>query len=192
MDKTIPKDQLRKRMRTRRFQLSSQQQLNAAFKLVKYARQSYQLLNANRILSYFPFAGEISPKEVVCMLPTQNIYFPRITNFRNSYMQFYRTSKLERMNKYGIIEPANNTQPLAASAFDAILLPVVAFDRTGARLGMGAGYYDRALAALAHQSSTKPYLVGLAHHFQEVNSIESAPWDVGLDAILTDQEFIQI
>ena len=71
-------------------------------------------------------------------------------------------------------------------------MPLVAFDRCGNRIGMGAGYYDRALQSLEYQTSTRPFLLGVAHHFQELESIEARSWDVPLDAILTDQEFIQV
>lgn len=192
MGNTIPKSQLRKSMRTKRLELSSQQLFKAKLALAKYAQQSNQLLSADRILSYAPFAGEISPEQAVNNLATRAVYFPRIINFRTCHMQFFRADRLESLNKYGIVEPARNSQALAANAFDVILMPLVAFDRAGTRVGMGAGYYDRALASLTHQHSTKPYLVGLAHHFQEVNSLEPAPWDVPLDAILTDREFIHI
>ena len=192
MDKATCKAQLRTIIRTKRLELSSQQQLIAERGLAKCARQSVHLLKAKRILSYSPFAGEVSPQKTVHTLSASDVYLPRITNFRCRKMQFYRVNEQQSLNKYGIIEPIQNKHPLATNAFDVILLPLIAFDRTGARVGMGAGYYDRALAALSHQRSTKPYLIGLAHHFQEVNSIESAPWDVRLDAILTDLEFIQI
>ncbi len=78
------------------------------------------------------------------------------------------------------------------NAAQLVLVPLVAFDRNGNRMGMGAGYYDRALQALAHQTGTRPLLVGLAHAFQETTSLQAKPWDVPLDAILTDQECIPI
>jgi len=106
-------------------------------------------------------------------------------------MRFYSAKKVSTFNKYGIEEPEAISPSKTANAFDLLLVPLVAFDRSGTRVGMGAGYYDRALAALSHQSS-KPFLVGLAHHFQEVKSLKREPWDVPLDAILTDHEFIQI
>ena len=82
--------------------------------------------------------------------------------------------------------------PYNANRFDTIFIPIVAFDRKGARIGMGAGYYDRALASLSHQVSTRPKLIGLAHHFQEQRDLNPEPWDIPLDAILTDREFINI
>ena len=107
-------------------------------------------------------------------------------------MRFYSAKQIKTQNKYGIEEPIANDSPSPANAFDVMLIPLVAFDRRGTRIGMGAGYYDRAMQALAHQPSTRPYLVGVAHHFQEVSSLKRESWDVPLDAILTDHEFIDI
>lgn len=192
MIETLNKNQLRRTMRRRRAELSNLQ-LNAARNgLAKQARQSNRLLQAQHILSYAPFAGEISPLTLVKNLACRTVHLPRITNFRLSQMRFYCAKKVDRFNKYGIQEPSTNEKPWPANSFDVLLVPLIAFDRSGTRIGMGAGYYDRALEALSYQTSTKPYLVGLAHYFQEVNSLEREPWDVPLDAILTDQEFIKI
>lgn len=177
-------------MRRKRAQLSNQELQLAAVNIAKHARQCFRILNTQRILSYAPFAGEASPDNI-SLSANANIYLPRITNYSNSNMRFYR-SRRSQVNQYGIREPQAVGEALPANAFDVILLPLVAFDRAGTRLGMGSGFYDRALAALAHQISTRPYLVGVAHHFQEVNSLTPAPWDVPLDAILTDHEFIEV
>ncbi len=95
-------------------------------------------------------------------------------------------------NRFGISEPRTIATPLYANQLTLILLPLVAFDRSGNRLGMGAGYYDRALQALKHQVGTRPLLIGLAHSFQEVEKIDAQTWDVPLDAILTDLEYIPV
>jgi 5-formyltetrahydrofolate cyclo-ligase len=192
MTASLNKHQLRRTMRRRRAQLSNAEQAAAANQLAKQARQSNRLLQARHILSYAPFAGEIAPTKLIENLPYQTLHLPKITNFRLSQMRFYSAEKVDRLNKYGIEEPRAIEQPRPANSFDLILVPLLAFDRLGTRIGMGAGYYDRALEAFGYQTSTKPYLVGVAHYFQEVNSLKREPWDVPLDAILTDQEFIQI
>jgi 5-formyltetrahydrofolate cyclo-ligase len=192
MTDSLNKHQLRRAMRQRRAALSSLQQVAAGIGLAKQARQSNRLLQAQHILSYAPFAGEISPAKLVETLSCRTVHLPKITNFRLSKMRFYSAKKVDRLNKYGIEEPSAVGQPWPANSFDLVLVPLLAFDRSGTRIGMGAGYYDRALEALSYQTSTKPYLVGVAHYFQEVNSLTREPWDVPLDAILTDQEFIQI
>jgi len=192
MNDSLDKHQLRRSIRRRRSALSILELNKAKQKLAIQARASNRLLQANHILSYAPFAGEISPATLINTLNCKTVHYPRINNFRLSQMRFYSANKVDTLNKYGIEEPKAIGKPWPANAFDVLLIPLVAFDRSGTRVGMGAGYYDRALEALAHQVSTKPYLVGIAHHFQEVKSLRREPWDIPLDAILTDQEFISI
>ncbi len=192
MNQVLSKRQLRKSIRKQRASLTNMELVQAEHNLAIQAKTSNRLLQARRILSYAPFAGEISPASLVNTIASKSIHYPRITNFRLGQMQFYAADKIYNLNRYGIEEPKAIGKPRPANSFDLLLIPLVAFDRSGTRMGMGAGYYDRALEALGHQTSTKPYLVGLAHHFQEVKSLERAPWDVPLDAILTDHEFIHI
>jgi len=69
----------------------------------------------------------------------------------------------------------------------------VAFDKNGNRLGMGGGFYDRALSFRQQKPFIKrPLLIGVAHSFQESNSINAKKWDIPMDAILTDQKLIKI
>lgn len=188
----LSKPQIRRHMRDRRAALSHKQQSIAENGLAQHSRKSARLLQAKKILSYAPFAGEISPNKLIKNLATNRISFPRISNFRLCQMRLYPASKIERLNKYGIEEPKAIGSPERANSFDVILVPLVAFDRDGNRIGMGRGYYDRALQSLTHQKSTRPFLIGIAHHFQEVKSCQATAWDVPLDAILTDREFILI
>ena len=72
-----------------------------------------------------------------------------------------------------------------------MLVPLLAFDRRGQRLGYGGGYYDRSFAFLNEQARpTEPLLVGIGYDFQELDEIEPARWDVRLDFIATDRELI--
>jgi len=183
----------RHRLRAQRAQLSDKAQAVAARNLASKLGAHAPLRKAKRVLSYLPLRGEISPEQVELALTKAQIYWPRISHFRQRKMCFYPAHKNPRANALGILEPPSNRKPLLATHFDAVLLPLVAFDRAGNRLGMGAGFYDRALSfRLTHPHRMRPHLIGLAHHFQEVKSLERRSWDVPLDAILTDQELIKL
>lgn len=80
---------------------------------------------------------------------------------------------------FGTLAPAE-TAPRAEP--DVILMPLLAFDRLGTRLGYGGGYYDRTLAIL-HK---RPKLIGLAYEAQELDVIPRQSHDVPLDAIITE------
>jgi 5-formyltetrahydrofolate cyclo-ligase len=78
------------------------------------------------------------------------------------------------------------TRPLRGSrGLDLVLLPLLGFDAQGRRLGNGGGYYDRALAA--PRSGRRPLRVGHAYAAQEVPEVPAEPWDVRLDAVVTER-----
>ena len=89
-------------------------------------------------------------------------------------------------NQYGIREPdPRRQQGRPTWAIDVLLIPLVAFDAFGNRLGMGGGYYDRLLGDLARRPR-RPKLVGVAYHFQQVESLPTEPWDQRLDCVISD------
>ncbi len=184
------KASLRRKFRSARRTLSTPQQQNAAIELARNARGYRQLWSGTRILSYSAISGEIDP-QILCDRLSASIYHPRITNYRMGRMQFLATDGNTQRNKLGIVEPRIDGKQLIAQQFDAALVPLLAFDRQGNRLGMGGGFYDRAFA-FKHQSGyrKRPLLIGIAHHFQEAESLTTESWDVSLDAIITDQELI--
>ena len=73
---------------------------------------------------------------------------------------------------------------------DVLLVPLLAFDRNGNRLGYGAGYYDMTIAALRVQK--RVVAVGIAFAAQEVDLVPMTPRDVRLDLVLTERETIDI
>ena len=91
-------------------------------------------------------------------------------------------------NRHGIPEPDVPTGSLLrADQLDFVVVPVVAFDARGHRLGMGGGWYDRSFAFRRAQAAT-PRLVGAAFAVQQAGAIPTAPWDVPLDAVCTESE----
>jgi 5-formyltetrahydrofolate cyclo-ligase len=74
---------------------------------------------------------------------------------------------------------------------DVVLLPLVAFDRRGNRLGMGGGFYDRTFAPRGRGRVSAPRLIGLAHGFQQVAELVDQPWDVPLRGVLTDSGWLE-
>lgn len=113
------------------------------------------------------------------------LYVPRITDQRHNRMQFLPLSGRMGRGSFGISEPTTG-KPLRASHFDLIFMPLVGFDTAGNRIGMGRGYYDRALAFKRRRlHGGTPLLVGLAYDCQQVPALPVQAHDVPLDAILT-------
>jgi 5-formyltetrahydrofolate cyclo-ligase len=86
---------------------------------------------------------------------------------------------------YGILEPAEDAEPVAP---DVLLVPLAGFDRTGHRLGYGAGHYDRTIRSLRPR---KALIIGLAFAAQETDNILAAAHDERLDMVLTERGVIE-
>ena len=91
---------------------------------------------------------------------------------------------------FGILEPVGG-EAVALADHDVVLVPVVAFDSRCHRLGQGGGFYDRALASLgAGAEKGRPFTVGVAHWFQQVDEVPLEGWDVPLEAVVTDTDVV--
>jgi 5-formyltetrahydrofolate cyclo-ligase len=88
---------------------------------------------------------------------------------------------------FGIPSPGPDAEELKP---DFVIAPTVAFDRTGARLGQGAGHYDRTLETL--RAGGEVFVLGLAFAGQEVAKVPAEPHDQRLDAILTETGYIAV
>ena len=94
-------------------------------------------------------------------------------------------------NIYGIPEPElEDSSLLAPEDMALVVLPLLGFTRDCHRLGMGGGYYDRTFA-FRREKAAPPWLVGAAYSFQEIDTLEPQSWDVPLDAVVTEKEFIE-
>jgi len=87
---------------------------------------------------------------------------------------------------FGILEPRRGTPPVPLSESDLVLVPLVAWDVRGYRIGYGKGYFDRALAARGRSLS-----VGLALESQRVPRVPEGPTDVPLDMVVTEKRVLR-
>ncbi|NND82154.1 MAG: 5-formyltetrahydrofolate cyclo-ligase [Gammaproteobacteria bacterium] len=185
--------ELRKAINSQRRALSQVSLAEAEHNLLEQAQALTALGHAKTVLSYLPMNGEISPLALSASLQSAQIYLPRITDFSKSQMRFYSAKNPRQRNSFGIEEPVAKGCSIMPDSLDAVLMPLVACDPQGNRLGMGGGYYDRAFAfRLDDTVSALPLLVGVAHDFQLVEQLQAAAWDVPLDAIITDRQFIDL
>jgi len=116
-------------------------------------------------------------------------FLPVISSDREKHLDFvpYQEGDALRYNQFHILEPKDFTRTIAPETFDIIIAPLIAFDGQGHRLGTGAGYYDRTLAFLHERKHQKPYFIGIAYQLQKVDEIPADPWDVKLDAVVTEE-----
>lgn len=179
---------IRKRMRDKRRQLPVQEQELASHRLARALQNQPWFLRAERIGLYLPHHGELSvmPAVLGSHRRQRQLYLPVVKNKQDMSFVSWRPGDTLIENRFGIPEPDLKGAHIAAMwSLDVLLLPLVAFDRSGNRLGMGGGFYDRLLAKL-NNSLRRPRLVGVAYQFQEVDALPVAPWDQKLDQIVTD------
>ena len=151
---------------------------------------------AQHIAFYIAHDSEIDPRLLMDLAHSQNklCYLPALAtdDLNHLVMVRYQPGDSLVKNLYGIPEPIQDKNTIITpTELDLVLVPLVAFDNTGTRLGMGVGYYDRTFAFLNQpRRPRRPQLVGLAYHFQQQEHLLRQKWDVGLDMIVTDQEVV--
>jgi 5-formyltetrahydrofolate cyclo-ligase len=149
-----------------------------------------------RVALYLPLPGEVDLRPSLPEAWRRGVetYVPRIVNRRRRSMTFVLLAQgsTARVNRFGIEEPAATGRCLAPVALDVVIVPIVGYDRRGNRLGMGAGFYDRALRRRldGRRAWRRPRLVGVAFACQELPEIAASPWDVPLDLIVTERGIV--
>lgn len=188
-----PRQKLRLDIRCKRRALTQPQQRQAARRLHRVLRRRPEFLRAKHIALYLPNDGEIDPRLLLetCWAMGKKTYLPVLHPIQHNRLWFVpydRNTKLIK-NIYKIDEPPVLKAPRKpAWALDMVLLPLVAFDADGNRMGMGGGYYDRTFSFKSRRKGlTGPDLVGLAHELQRVDSLPVESWDIPLSGIISDQ-----
>lgn len=188
----VSRDSIRKTMRNKRRALSLSQRSRAANQFVDHFSKSRVFINSDRIAFYLANDGELDPAPLlgVAWSMGKSCYLPVLTANHDKSLLFapYEPGDPLVYNRYGIGEPyVAARHRVKARQLDLIIMPLVAFDANGNRIGMGGGYYDRTLAYLnSRRNWLKPKLVGIGYDMQEVNSIDSESWDVALTYICTE------
>ena len=190
---------LRRELRRRRRALTPEQRQAASQRLCRRLRRLPEVQRARRVALYLPNDAEIDPTPLIGWLRRRGarVHLPVLRPLSRNRLWFvhYHPDTPMATNRYGIPEPetrhgAHRARRLPAWALDLILLPLVGFDEEGQRMGMGGGFYDRSLA-FTRRPGPRPRLVGLAHECQRVASLPVEPWDVPLDAIVSDVRVIR-
>ena len=187
------RSELRRRLRAERQALTDEAHRHAALQLVRTAAGSAIFRNADRIAFYFPNDGEpdVLPLLERAQRMRKRCYLPVLNTLASDRLWFvpYEPGERLALNRFGIPEPDRGPRRrVAATRLDLALIPLVAFDPQGNRLGMGSGFYDRTLAYLARRHHwRRPLRLGVAFEFQRVDRIEAAAWDIPLDGCLTEQ-----
>jgi 5-formyltetrahydrofolate cyclo-ligase len=124
-----------------------------------------------------------------------DVVLPRVsTGLIPPRLRFHRADKRSELvfGIFGLLEPSPDSPELAAHEIDIFMVPGLAFDKRGARIGYGGGYYDELAAYVrAHPDSTNARFIGFTFDFQLVETCPSGEWDVPLDTIVTDERVVR-
>jgi 5-formyltetrahydrofolate cyclo-ligase len=183
---------LRDTLRRKRRSLPAPLAAASARLLAQHVSHHPLLHNRQHIAAYIANDGEIDPHPLLQQLWAQGktVYLPVLMPFVRGKLWFARYCPGDALvpNRFGIPEP-QRLHLVAPRYLDLVLTPLVAFDDSGHRIGMGGGYYDRSFAFLrTRQHWRKPVLLGLAYEFQRQRAIAPDRWNVPLDAIATEQD----
>lgn len=182
---------LRNNLRNKRRHLSAIKQQQHSKTIFKRIYHSRMYRRAKHIALYLSADGEVDLSLLINQLHagSKKCYLPVIISKQHAIMAFapYKKETPLTSNCFGILEPVFQRKQLkTARQLDLILAPLVGFDEQGNRIGMGAGFYDRALQNLT-SNVLKPQFIGVAHELQKVSKLQSQDWDVALDAIVTER-----
>jgi 5-formyltetrahydrofolate cyclo-ligase len=180
-----PKTSLRSRLLQHRQQLATNLWQESSERICQHISNSPQFERAQTILAYQSCRQE---PDLTHLFDRTNKQWglPRCVD-KDLIWHVWQPSEPLQNGAYGILEPSADSPVLVPEKVDLMLVPAVALDRQGYRLGYGGGYYDR-LRANPLWSSIPT--IGIAFDFAFVEALPIDPWDLKLDAVCTESQIL--
>lgn len=180
----MEKSEIRRKVKHLRVMLSDLEKRSAAEEVFARLEKTAAFLLADRILMYHSLPDELFTHDFLRKWGgRKHFYLPRV-NGVNLEILPYEESRLE-LGSFHIEEPTGN-DTVDPSEIELVVVPAVAYDRRGNRLGRGKGFYDRLL------QNTRATKIGVGYNFQLVDELPVEPHDVGVDIIITQNATIVI
>jgi 5-formyltetrahydrofolate cyclo-ligase len=174
-------------------QMEGRQRATAAKAAAVNLKDNVYWGKARCLLAYLYFGAELDVDPIIesALTDGKDVYVPKLTG---ELMSFHRVSSLETQfdkGVFGIREPSGDAPTWAPSPGPVlVLVPGLAFDENGARLGRGKGYYDRFISRIRLEASEMgeppPLCIGLAYKEQIITSVPTGENDALLDGLITD------
>lgn len=159
----------------------------------KFFESSFYKESEN-IFIYISYDSEINTKDIItrAIKEGKKIYVPR-TEFSTKLMNAVIIENFDNLveSRYGILEPKKDEPFIDPNDLDLIVVPGVAFDKNGGRVGYGAGYYDRYFKRINNENKSKIVKLALAYDFQLMDKVPTDEEDVLIDAVMTEKQFIK-
>ena len=184
---------LRKTLRQQRRRVSTFEQKQSEKSVLNLIVKSAAFKHAQKIGLYLHAFGEIQTDLIIkkCFSLGKHVYLPMICNMNQQLVWVHITQQQYRNKRFshhslGMQEPMTG-RGLHVSTLDFLIMPLLACDPYGTRIGMGGGFYDKTLAS----ASCKPLRVGIAHDFQLIQQrLVREKWDQPLDALITPTKYL--
>lgn len=178
----MKKEDIRRKIKAQKALLNDDERLAAAKRAFALLEKTAAFVMAENVLMYHSLPDELSTHAFLEKWNRRKHFFlPRVNGVNLDILPYDRSTL--RLGAFQIEEPdGDNT--VGMQHIDAVIVPSVAYDRKGNRVGRGKGYYDRLLA------NTNAVRIGMVYDFQLVDEIDVEPHDVGVDIIITDSRVI--
>jgi len=187
----MTREELRRQMRKARRALPPEVRRAASIAAALNLSATRHYQDARRIAVYLAMDGELDPTPLVLRARSdgREVYLPVLPP-KDGPMSFrlYVEDAPLTPNRFGIPEPVSGDL-LAAKDVDLVVTPLVGFDLSGNRMGMGAGFYDRTFDFLKTAPQRHPALIGYGYAMQRMPSLTRETWDVPLAGVVTEQQF---
>lgn len=182
---------LRRELKARRAALGSRERRRKASVAAHRLAQTRVFRRARRIAVYWAMGAELNTDVLmhIARKRGKTVLLPVLGTTPAQRLQFMPLEgSTLHLNRFGIPEPTPHPAHLVNPRFlDLVVVPLVGFDHRCQRLGMGGGFYDRTFAFLRRRRYWHtPRLVGFAYGCQQVEQLTAAPWDVPMDAVITE------
>lgn len=178
----MEKKEIRKKIKVLRSMLSELERESAANEVFARLEATAAFQMADRILIYHSLPDELSTISFLKKWKDiKSFFLPRVNGVNLDILP-YDESRLE-LGSFHIEEPQGEAT-VDPSEIELIIVPAVAYDRSGNRLGRGKGFYDRLLA------STKAHKIGVGYEFQLLDSLPAEPHDIPMDMVITQKSTI--
>jgi 5-formyltetrahydrofolate cyclo-ligase len=180
---------LRKKLLNRRNHLN-QKDINLFSKIICSKLNKLEVfLKSKHIALYYAINNEVCLENLLIESSplSKQFYLPIVQQDWSLKFYPYKRNDPLCINKWGIYEPISQHPPIELQQIDIIILPMLGFCKSGARLGMGKACYDRTL-----QQKNRPTLIGVSFSTMEIDSLNQEPHDVLMDFIITEKNVYDI
>jgi 5-formyltetrahydrofolate cyclo-ligase len=179
----VAKEKLRKHIRQLKRQYTPAQLEQLSLPVI--ARLRERVKEAQTIMAYYSLPDEVCTHHFIDDLVAEGktVLLPKVLDATHMELRRYTGSHDLQEGAFGIMEPVGESFTDYAS-IDVVLVPGIAFDDAGHRLGRGRGYYDRFLRSMETASSSYPLLLGVCFDFQKVSSVPVDVNDIPVDSII--------